>query len=853
MKLRFRLTIIFALLSAGIITLVSGILLSQAQRLQTTVAYENTKNLCYAESVRTQIQFEVFMDVIDTISKIYSSYEHIDINLRRSYFDDMILSAVRSNPNFIGIYSVWKPGIIDNGPPVYSTLYTREHSTKEREIITRYDFSVWNEPEYSRCQESITNNEAWQWMLPFPIPFVNRGNDTHVVFMTAPIIDNNTRELYGFVGVGVDLRPMQEHVGSLTPYGTGKVQLVSTDGTIVAHTDTNRIGGNFHNVLLDLMGPEGIKQLEDSLSKGNYHQLSFNKNMVITYPVHVGTTKTYWAIVIEVEERTVLAEVNQMRIFTIIFALLMVLIASVIVFIIVIYAMKPIEKVVSFLRDIVETGSSHDLNLTHQLVIKSNDEIGELSKRLNQTFETIRELIRKMKYKVNALTNTGHELSTNMSKTSKAVDVISNDFEEMKGMMGKQEESAAEADNAVINIKNNIDGLNVLVEGQSESINTSSSAVEEMTANIHSVTKTLIENSKNVSELTEASENGKTGLQTVTQKIQEISKDSEGLLEINSVMNNIASQTNLLSMNAAIEAAHAGEAGKGFAVVADEIRKLAETSGKQSKTTAGMLKQIKASIDSITISSNDVLSRFEVIDTGVKTVSQHEQNIRSAMEEQEVGGKQILESMERLKEINASVKKGAANMMESGDHLNRQTSEFIKISKESVNGMNELVNGAMREIKVAVNHVDEMSSENSRNFEELKVESQKFKVELDNEKKKVIVIDDEETVHTMTKAALENDYEVTSVNSGQEALNLFFQGYTPDFMLLDLNMPEMGGWDTFIRIRDIGQLHKTPIAIYSTSENPQDKARAKEMGAVDFIHKPAKKAELLEKIAKLIK
>jgi CheY-like chemotaxis protein len=266
-----------------------------------------------------------------------------------------------------------------------------------------------------------------------------------------------------------------------------------------------------------------------------------------------------------------------------------------------------------------------------------------------------------------------------------------------------------------------------------------------------------------------------------------------------------------------------------------------------------MLKKIKASIDSITVSSNEVLSRFEVIDTGVKTVSIHEQNIRSAMEEQEVGGKQILDSMERLKEISVSVKKGAVDMLDSVDHLNRQTGEFIKISNESVNGMNEIVNGAMQEIKVAVTHVDEMSTENSRNFEELKVESQKFKTETKDEKKKIIVIDDEETVLTLTKAALGEEYDVTTVNSGQQALNLFFQGYVPDLALLDLSMPEMGGFDTFIRIRDISKLHKTPIAIYSTSEDPKDKSRAQEMGAVDFIHKPAKKADLLEKVAKLIR
>jgi CheY-like chemotaxis protein len=266
-----------------------------------------------------------------------------------------------------------------------------------------------------------------------------------------------------------------------------------------------------------------------------------------------------------------------------------------------------------------------------------------------------------------------------------------------------------------------------------------------------------------------------------------------------------------------------------------------------------MLKKIKTSIDSITVSSNEVLSRFEVIDSGVKTVSIHEQNIRSAMEEQEVGGKQILESMEKLKEISISVKKGAEDMMNSGDHLNLQTSNLIKSSNDVVNGMNEIINGAMKEIKTAVVLVDEMSAENTKNFDDLKVESEKFKVDSKDEKKKVIVVDDEETTLTMAKTILGVEYDVTAVNSGKAALNLFFQGYTPNLVLLDLSMPEMGGWDTFIRIRDLTKLHKVPIAIYTSSDDPKDKAKAQQLGAVDYIKKPCNKDELLSKVRKVIR
>jgi methyl-accepting chemotaxis protein len=509
---------------------------------------------------------------------------------------------------------------------------------------------------------------------------------------------------------------------------------------------------------------------------------------------------------------------------------------------------KPINYMMQTLGKIAA-----EWDLTKRINIGRDDEIGNLAAYFNLTFEKIGNLIGAIKNKVNALTNTGHELSANMSKTSDAVDQISANFEEMKSTMDKQEQGAAEVDNAVKNIQANISDLNTSIEDQSESINASSSAIEEMTANIHSVTKTLMENKKNVEELTIASENGKTGLQTVAQKIQEIAKDSEGLLEINAVMNTIASQTNLLSMNAAIEAAHAGEAGKGFAVVADEIRKLAESSGQQSKTTAGMLKKIKASIDSITVSSNDVLSRFDAIDIGVKTVSQHEQNIRAAMEGQEVGGQQILNSVGRMKELNASVKKGSEGMRESGDQMIRQTNDFIKISKDSVSGMNDIVNGAMREIKTAVSLVDEMGAENTRNFDELKVESEKFKVDTGNEKKKILVVDDDETHLTMVEAALCDVYDVVTVKAGKEALGLFYQGLVPQLIILDIIMPEMGGWDTYDRIKAISGLHDTPMAFCSSSDDEKDIRKAHELGAVDYIKKPIKKAELLDKVGKVLK
>jgi methyl-accepting chemotaxis protein len=196
--------------------------------------------------------------------------------------------------------------------------------------------------------------------------------------------------------------------------------------------------------------------------------------------------------------------------------------------------------------------------------------------------------------------------------------------------------------------------LDAHIQRQVECVSQSSSSVEEMLANIQSVTQMLVSNSGSVDSLAQASETGRSGLQEVSGDIKGIARESEGLLEINSVMQNITSQTNLLSINAAIEAAHAGEA--------DEIRKLAESFSKQSKMVSGVLKRIKDSIGKIAKSTEGVLLKFEAIREGVREVSEQEGNVRTAMEEQDTGSKSILESMSRLNEITEEVGRGMRTM-----------------------------------------------------------------------------------------------------------------------------------------------------------------------------------------------
>ena len=368
---------------------------------------------------------------------------------------------------------------------------------------------------------------------------------------------------------------------------------------------------------------------------------------------------------------------------------------------------NPINSTSAMLKEIAEGEG----DLTKRLAVSSRDEIGDMALYFNKTLDKIKSLVFVIKNEATDLHNIGNNLASNMSETAAAINEIASNIQGVKGRVINQSASVTETKATMENVVANINRLN--------------DHIEKMSTNVVSVTNTLIGNATNVKTLQEASEVGKTGLQEVATDIQEIARESEGLLEINSVMANIASQTNLLSMNAAIEAAHAGEAGKGFAVVADEIRKLAESSSVQSKTIGAVLKKIKESIDKIIKSTETVLTRFESIDSGVRTVADQEGNILNAMEEQE--GKQVPGNIS-LSAITRMVKAGSEEMLNCSKEVINESINLEKITQEIESGMNEMATGS-GEINVAVNHVKEISKKNREGVDTLMREVSRFKIE----------------------------------------------------------------------------------------------------------------------------
>ena len=345
--------------------------------------------------------------------------------------------------------------------------------------------------------------------------------------------------------------------------------------------------------------------------------------------------------------------------------------------------------------------------------------------RAKQT--TNQSVIETIHHALRNLTEHGTILEGTMQTTSEGAGHIAENINSLKQQLMNQAESVTKTDSTVKTILETLNTLDSHIAIQSNRLMQSSSLIETMITNVRAVTGLLEESNAVIQDAHTLSIQGKTGAKNANEAATEIAKRSGDLLEAGEVIQNVASQTNLLAMNAAIEAAHAGESGKGFAVVADEIRKLAEESSVQGKKIAAVIKESLQIIQKLTDTESTTEKAFEQVYTLVSKISEQEARILEVMQQQETGSEKITAAITDINGITYDIKSKSEEMANNGRHTAGEMQMLNTLTAALTERMNEMTSDVLN-INKAIQTVHEVTQKNAHAIQKVVQEVDSFQL-----------------------------------------------------------------------------------------------------------------------------
>lgn len=507
-------------------------------------------------------------------------------------------------------------------------------------------------------------------------PAFSQAYGTNVVLMVAWLKDSQNKVLAG-AAASVTIESVQQIAEKLKYGENGYGVLLSKDGTFVVHPNkdwamTQKISTVEDNNMVELSKmiaskESGVYRFSDGSSK----KIAFFS----TIPV------SQWTVVNVVDENELFASAD--RLLKLMIAITLVLIA--IITLVVIYQSNIITKPVIRLVKFAERIGSGDL--TVYVDIDSQDEIGTLARTLNDTVVRLRKLVAAITEESKKVNNLTTNLAESCENTTKATEEVTKAMQEVAGGSGQQ---AQEVSFAVEKTRKVVDSCNEVTKKCNEMINVTSVSNNVSTIGFQSVKKAV--------------ESMELIVQNNKQNLKEsqllLSKSSE-IGDIILVITEIAEQTNLLALNAAIEAARAGEQGRGFAVVADEVGKLAEESGSAAQQIDNLIKGIQNQITSITRSlnkgSDEVSEGMEIASKAGSNFDDIEKSIKNIT--------MVVEEISSFANTMLHTTEDTLSYMENIASITEQTSA----ATEEVSATTEEQSASMLEISMTTKNLSELA------------------------------------------------------------------------------------------------------------------------------------------------
>ncbi len=636
--------------------------------------------------------------VVDSFNKVVNYHKEMDIQADEDYdmssssdavtvpYDVLYeeindqLKVYPENYGYSDIYIVCKP----HGHVMFSYL-------ENSDLGTNLVHGRYKDTQLAKTWRNVVDTQA---AYTSDLEEYEPNGGKAVMFIGAPIEDDG--EMIGVVIVKIDAETVNEKISDVTGLGeTGESYIVGEDFKIRTKLRNNPSA----EILKYEVKTEGVeKELqEEQTQRGegicdNEIYENYLGEEVLGHNHFIEGLN--WAVITEIDEHEAFAAADKLRNEVLLAVIIAALVIAVAAFFIALSIIKPIKKGVAFAK-VIASG-----DLTQDLKIHQKDEVGQLASALNEMKTDLSGVIGSIKVNANNTSATAEELSASSEEVNASTEQVSSTIQEIA--KGSQTLSKSAED--------------------------TKQSGEQLKSSIQSVAESAQQSAKNAADVNDAAKKGseaakKAGdkmkslseaVKTSSEVVQDLGTKGQQIVKVIEVINGISEQTNLLALNAAIEAARAGEAGRGFAVVADEVRKLAEESQRATK-------QIETIIEDIT---NGTTQAVESMKKGTKEVEEGSTVVNEALTSLDTISKKVSEVAAQIEEMSAATEEQLAN----AEKVQKSISDVSAVAEES-SASSEEVSASVEETTASMQQVSESAQNLAKAADELRNKVARFKVD----------------------------------------------------------------------------------------------------------------------------
>jgi methyl-accepting chemotaxis protein len=733
-----------------------------------------------AGSINSQI--EVALDAARTLSHVFMSVKSGGMALTREQANAILMQVLEENPQFLGISTCWEPDAFDDLDIRYTN--TRGHDDTGRfipywvrsgdqiKVIPLVGYETEGAGDYYLIPKA-TKQETILDPFLYPID----GKDVLMTSLMVPIVVNE--KFYGVVGVDLRLDFLQTLADSSTIFnGAGKLALVSYKGSLAGVTGAPELMGKSLSAIQD--------DWEEDLGiiQAGKETVQNDEGSVDVYePIIFGKTSTPWAVNVIIPLSAITAQATQLMWQMIAIGFLLVIIALALIWFASRQIARPITQVTLAAQSLARGNLEHNLDLHQQdetgrlanafaelvqalvqkteiaeriadgdltveaLVSSVEDRLGLAMKRM---VSSLRDQVSHIAESALNLTLASKQLSNAANEAEQTTSQISDTIQEIAKGAGQQSVSTSQTAGTAEQMAQSITGVAQGAQEQAEAVSQVTKITIQLNTAIQMVTDSAQASARGSLDAAQVARGGtetveetmrrmgeiKGKVSQSTQKVREMGKRSEQIGTILEVIEDIASQTNLLALNAAIEAARAGEHGKGFAVVADEVRKLAERAASSTKEIGILVKGIQKIVTEAVKAMDDSSAEVEL---GVKNANEAGGalvEITGAVEAVNHQANLALEAAQEMKLLSDELIK-STEMVSAVVEENSASAEEMKVSANEVTGAIENIASISEENSASIEEVSASTEEMSAQVEEVTASAQSL-AELAEDLKQVV-------------------------------------------------------------------------------------------------------------------